>query len=224
MAKTQTKTVRAKASKAPSSKTDLVEVTKVGKTAEETEADKKGFGGQTLVKREKPKPSTAMTPLSAEDLQVVRRVGARLLTNAQIDGSVSITCSKDKVVDLALQHGAQGLVDEFAPADAVESTYAPVIVGIRNAVMTSLRLATQGSVERRDRELTTALKGASVLAQLLEAYDAHRGHGNRRVTVGNVNVESGAQAIVGNVETTPRQEPGTEDSAIEPNKRKPRAT
>jgi hypothetical protein len=224
MAKIETETVKAKASKTPSSKTGLVEVTKVDKTAEVTEAGKKGPSGQTLVKGEEPKPSTAMAPLSAEDLQVLRRAGAKLLTSAQIDGSVSITCSHDKVVDLALQHGAQGLVDEFAPADAVESTYAPVIVGIRNAVMTSLRLATRGSVERRDCELTTAFKGAGVLAQLLEAFDAHRGHGGRRFTVGNVNVESGAQAIVGNVETTPRQEPGTEDSAVNPNKRKPRAT
>ena len=48
-------------------------------------------------------------------------------------------------------------------------------------------------------------------------------HGGRRFTVGKVNVEFGAQAIVGNVETTPRPEPRTEDSTIEPNKRKPRA-
>ena len=89
--------------------------------------------------------------------------------------------------------------------------------------MTSLRLATSGSGERRDVELNTALKGAGVLAQLLEAFDAHRGHGGRRFTVGNVNVEFGARAIVGNVETTPRQGPRTEHSTIEPKKRKPRA-
>jgi hypothetical protein len=217
MAKIERKAVKTEASKAPSSKTDLVEVTKVNKTAEVPEAGKKGPRGQTLARGEEPKPST----LSTEDLQVLRRVGAKMLTGAQIDGSVSIQCSTDKVTDLALQHGARGLVDEFAAADAVESTYAPVIVGIRNAVMTSLRLATLGSVERRDRELTTALKGAGVLAQLLEAFDAHRGHGNRRVTVGNVNVESGAQAIVGNVETRPRKELGAEESAVEPNKREP---
>ena len=134
-----------------------------------------------------------------------------------------ISCLDNKTVDLALKHGAEELVDEFAPSDAVESTLAPVIVGIRNAVMTSLHLATRGSDERRDVEQNAAFKGATVLVQLLEAYDAHRGHGGRRFTVGNVNVESGAQAIVGNVETTPRQEPRTEDPTIEPNKRKPRA-
>ncbi len=147
-----------------------------------------------------------------------------MLATAQLEGSVSISCPDDKTVDLALKHGAQGLIDEFAPADAVESTYAPVIVGIRNAVMTGLHLAAKGSGERRGVELNSALKGARVLAHLLEAFDAHRGQDSRRVTVRNVNVESSAQAIVGNIETTPRQEPRTEDSTIEPIKRKPRAT
>jgi hypothetical protein len=181
-------------SKTPSSKTDLVE------------------------------PSTEMASVvSAEDRQMLRRVGAKMLTSAQIDGSVSISCPNDKAVDLALRNGAQGLVDEFAPADAVESTYALLIVGIRNAVMTSLRLATTGSAERRDVELNAAFKGASGLAALLEAFDARRGHGGRRFTVGNVNVESGAQAVVGNVETTSRRDPRNEDSTIKPNKPKPRA-
>ena len=35
------------------------------------------------------------------------------------------------------------------------------------------------------------------------------GHGDRRFTVGNVNVEFGAEAIVGNVETTTTT--GTQD-------------
>jgi hypothetical protein len=138
---------------------------------------------------------------------------------------VSIGCPDNKALDLALKHGSLGLLDEFAPADAVESTFAPVIVALRNALMTSFRLATEGSPERRDIELNTALKGAGVLADLLQGFDAHRGHGNRRVSVGNVNVESGAQAIVGNIEApTARHEPTTEASAVEPNKGKPRAT
>ena len=223
MAKIQKSTVKAEASRTPSSKTDLMELTKADKTAEVTEVGKKRPRGETPGKGQEPKPSTEMAPVvSGEDRQALRRVGAKLLTSAQINGSVSIS-SPSTAVDLALQHGAQGLVDEFAPADAVESTFAPVIVGIRNAVMNSLRLATKGSDERRDVELNTAFKGAGVLVRLLEAFDAHRGHGGRHVTVGNVNVESGAQAIVGNVETTPRQEPGTENSTIEPNNRKPRA-
>ena len=216
MAKIETKT-----NKTLSSKADLVEVSNFDQTAEVTGVGKKEPSGK---KGQEPKPSTEMaSAVTAEDRQVLRRVGAKMLTSAQIKGTVPISCPDDKTVDLALKHGAQGLVDEFAPSDAVESTLAPVIVGIRNAVMTSLHLATRGSDERRDVEQNAAFKGAAVLVQLVEAYDAHRGHGGRRFTVGNVNVESGAQAIVGNVETTPRQEPRTEDSTIEPNKRKPRA-
>jgi hypothetical protein len=94
------------------------------------------------VKGKEPKRPTELGPVvSAKEHQALRRVGAKMLTSTQIDGSVSISYPKGKAVDFALQHGAQGLVDEFAPADAVESTYATVIVGIRNAVMTSLHLA-----------------------------------------------------------------------------------
>jgi hypothetical protein len=216
MAKTDKNTVKTQASKTRKSKADLIEV---------TEVDQKAPTEETSLKGQAPKPSTEVAPIvSAEDRQMLRRIGAKMLANAQVDGSVSISCRDSKVTDLALKHGSRGLVDEFAPADAVESTLAPVIVGIRNAVMTGLHLATKGSSERRDVELNIALKGAGVLAQLLEAFDAHRGHGSRRVTVGNVNVESGAQAIVGNVETTPRQEPRTEAPTVEPIKRrKPRA-
>lgn len=224
MTKTKKDAVKAEASETSSLKTRPALAIDTDETGEGAEIGKKGSGGQTPVKLQERKPSSELAPaLSADDRQVLRRLGAKMLTGTQINGSVSISCPDNKAIDLALKHGAQGLVDEFAPADAIESTLAPVIVGIRNAVMASLHLATGGSSERRDIELNTALKGAGVLGQLLEAFDAHRGHGGRRFTVGNVNVESGAQAIVaGNVETTPPQAPRAKASTVEPNKRKPR--
>jgi len=214
MADVKSKTTKAEVNKAPSSKPDLAQLTDFDKPADVIEDGKPAKG---------PKPSTEMVPdLSDYDPQELSRVGAEILTQLQIEESVSISYP-DKLVDLALKHGAQRLVDEFAPADAVESTYAPVIVGIRNALMRSLRLAAQGSLERRDVELNTAFKGAAVLNQLLEAFDVHRGHAGRRFTVGKVNVESGTQAIVGNVKTTPRQEPKIEEASAKPKKHKPRA-
>ena len=221
MAKIETKTIKAEAAKTPSSKTEVVELTNSDQTTKVTAVEKRGPSEE---RGQEPTPSSEAAPgVIAEDRQVLRRAGAKMLTSVQINGSVSISCPMDKEVDLALQHGAQGLVEEFAPADAVESTFAPVIVGIRNAVMTHLHLATKASGIRRDIEVNTAFKGAGVLVELLEAFDAHRGHGGRRFTVGNVNVECGGEAIVGNVETTPRQKPRPEDSASEPNRRKPRA-
>jgi hypothetical protein len=217
MANLKSKTIKADVSKTPSSKTDLADATNSDKTAEVTGGEESP-SGETSVRGQEPKPSTEMAPvLSADERQVLCRVGAKMLTSVQIAGTVANSCPDNKAADLALKHGAQGLVDEFAPTDAVESTLAPVIVGIRNAVMTGLRLATKGSVERRDIELQAALKGAGVLADLVERFDSHRGYGRRRVTVGNVNVESGAQAIVGNVEATSSREPET-DSTIEPKK------
>jgi hypothetical protein len=215
MANVKSKTAKAEVSKAPSSKPDLAQLTDFDKPADVAEVGKPVNG---------PKPSTEIVPdLSDYGPQELRRVGPDLITELQLEGSVSISFHDDKLGDLAVKHGVQGLVDEFAPADAVESTYAPVIIGIRNAVMASLCLATKGSAERRDIELNTAFKGAGVLAQLLQAFDVHRRHGGRRFTVGNVNVESGAQAIVGNVEATPRQEPRIEEASAKPNKHKPRA-
>jgi hypothetical protein len=175
-------------------------------------------------KRSAPKPSKKVPlVISPEEWQELNRMGAKALTSMQISRTVAISDSDDEMVDRVLRNGSQVLVDDFEPRDAVESTLVPVIVGIKNAVMTGLGLSTNGFVERRDVEINLALKGAGVLAELLQAFDAHRGHGNRRVTVGNVNVESGAQAIVGNVETTSREEPKAEGSTIEPNKPKTRA-
>ena len=149
-------------------------------------------------------------------------MGAEILTELQIKGSVSISYP-DKLVDLALKHGAQELVDEFAPADAVEFHLRAGDRWHSKCPNDELTLRDTGLVQRRDVELNTAFKGAGVLNQLLEAFDVHHRHGGRRFTVGNVNVEFGAQAIVGNVETTPRQEPRIEEAGAKANKHKPRA-
>ena len=72
-----------------------MEVSNFDQTAEVTGVGKKGPSGE---KGQEPKPSTEMAPvLSAEERQVLRRVGAKMLTSAQIDGSVSISCPNDKV-------------------------------------------------------------------------------------------------------------------------------
>jgi hypothetical protein len=51
----------------------------------------------------------------------------------------------------------------------------------------------------RTEELKNATRAALVVANLLEALDRRRGRGNRTVAVGQVNVATGGQAIVGNV-------------------------
>ena len=48
-----------------------------------------------------------------------------------------------------------------------------------------------------------ATKGAATVADLVKVLDKRRGAKSEKVTVGQVNVEAGGQAIVGNVESAP---------------------
>jgi len=89
---------------------------------------------------------------------------------------------------------------EFAPADATECLLASLCVGLQNAAMTSLEHAAQmDMLPARTEELKNATRAALAVANLLEALDRRRGRGNRTVAVGQVNVATGGQAIVGNV-------------------------
>jgi hypothetical protein len=91
---------------------------------------------------------------------------------------------------------------EFAPADATERLLATLSVGLQNATMQSLaNAANTGVSDVRNEEMRNAIRGAKAVAELLEALDRHRGRGKQSIAVGKVTVESGGQAIVGNVNT-----------------------
>jgi hypothetical protein len=109
---------------------------------------------------------------------------------------------------------------EFAPADATECLLASLCVGLQNAAMTSLEHAAWTDVlPARTEELKNATRAAMAVADLLEALDRRRGRGNRTVAVGQVNVATGGQAIVGNVnsEVTHSTNPeGMEDPNSDP--------
>jgi hypothetical protein len=56
------------------------------------------------------------------------------------------------------------------------------------------------SLEAQKVYLSQAERMMGQFTRHLEALDRHRGKGRTNITVGQVNVESGGQAIVGNVE------------------------
>ena len=102
---------------------------------------------------------------------------------------------------------------EFAPADATERVFATLSVGLHNAVMTSLEHAAGADMlDVRSEELRNATRGAKIVAELLEALDRHRGRGKQSVTVGQVTVETGGQAIVGNVNSEGRRSTEPEET------------
>jgi hypothetical protein len=99
------------------------------------------------------------------------------------------------------------LYQDFQAADPVDSIIARLMVGLSNMTMDALARAGRTKyLEERELEIKNATKGALVCGELAKAYDARRGRGNQTVNVGRVNVETGGQAVVGNVASVPRSQ------------------
>ena len=87
--------------------------------------------------------------------------------------------------------------------DAPESILSLLAVSVTNATLDCLAQAARLPTEQhqlRDLNLRHGLKGASVAADLLKVMKELRGEKPEKVSVGNVNVQAGGQAIVGTVE------------------------
>ena len=80
-----------------------------------------------------------------------------------------------------------------------------VIVGIDIATMDCLARVTLSDLRAREVNLRYAMQGAATLIDLAKLRDARRGLSPQNVSVGNVKVEAGGQAIVGNVQTKGRR-------------------
>ena len=61
------------------------------------------------------------------------------------------------------------------------------------------RAAGTENTDVRQVELRSAMQGTGVVGNLIKLRDGRRGTGHQNVTVGSLKVESGGQAIVGNV-------------------------
>jgi hypothetical protein len=120
--------------------------------------------------------------------------------------------------------GSIALYDGLHPQDALQSVLATLIVGVSNAANDCLSLAARIPPEAildRDVYLRHAFKGAAVVTQLVEAFERVRGNRSGDVSVGNVNVQSGGQAIVGTVQSSQRSEDaGDKNGAASPKDKK----
>ncbi len=112
---------------------------------------------------------------------------------------------------------ALDLYESLAPSDGLEGMLAAQMVGTHLAALECLRLAAvpQQSFAARDMNLKHATKLMALYGQQVGALNKHRGKGQQKVTVKHVHVQSGGQAIVGNVESGSRAEtPATRTAAI----------
>jgi len=107
--------------------------------------------------------------------------------------------------------GAVALYIGLNPQDAIESIRCRLIVGGTNASMGCFVQAALCDQSPRARELNLRLgfQGSKVVDDLIKSLESGRGQGRAKVTVGNVNVEAGGQAIVGNIEPGRKSKPAT---------------
>jgi len=128
---------------------------------------------------------------------------------------------RNSLADNRLAAGAVDLYLQLSPTpdDAIESVLSMLAVSVTSASLDCLTQAAStppDQLERRDINLRHGLKGAAVASELIKALDARRGNSvPRSVTVRDVNVEAGAQAVIGNVET-PRRKPRPKPRGPEP--------
>jgi hypothetical protein len=101
----------------------------------------------------------------------------------------------------ALYVKAIDLFESIGPADGIEGMLGVQMVGTHNATMECLRRAMiyDQSLEARKVYLSQAERLINLYTRHVDALARHRGGGRPNITVGQVNVESGGQAIVGNV-------------------------
>ena len=98
--------------------------------------------------------------------------------------------------------GSFSLYNQLRPQDPAEAMLAALSVEVKNATSDCLMEAarTKGHRAIRDINLKHGFRGALLTAELLDRLERRR-RNNPAVTVGNVNVEAGGRAIVGNVQT-----------------------
>jgi hypothetical protein len=133
---------------------------------------------------------------------------------------------ENREVNELMSDGAVELYRRLAPKDALDEIAAVLAVSVSNASLDCLAQAARVApqhLDHRDLNLKHGLKGAAVAADLIRLLDSRRGQSSKSVSVGNVNVEAGGQAIVGNVGTGPRRnevEPDNKASAFRAKKQK----
>ncbi len=108
------------------------------------------------------------------------------------------------------------LLQQFKPQNELEGILAVQMLGVHEAAMECLRLATLSALTSagRDSNLKHAVKFMGLFTRQLEAFDRLRGKGQQKITVERVNVESGGQAIVGNVHANPERQTRTPDAKV----------
>jgi hypothetical protein len=132
------------------------------------------------------------------------------LIATQLVQSASLPREMDPVSQRMLMNSNIALYKRLNSQDGHESILNRLLVGIGNASMDCCSRAARlgDSPKAADLFLRNAIRGALVAAEVVKTIDQHRGQGQQTVKVGGVYVNSGGQAIVGNVGPNGEEQPG----------------
>ena len=99
-------------------------------------------------------------------------------------------------------------ISDIKPKDTIEAMLAAQMLAIHNATMRNLTRANGLLSSRSYKEIELGAKAFNVANKLartyttqMEALQRYRGKGQQKMVIEHVNVNSGGQAIIGNVET-----------------------
>jgi hypothetical protein len=100
-----------------------------------------------------------------------------------------------------LREDSQQFFRGLESQNTMQDMIATMAVGIFNASMTAISEGSRQDIPLRvrDVDLRHGMRGATVVAQLLKDLHSMQTGGQKRVSVGTVNVAPGGQAVVGNV-------------------------
>ena len=88
----------------------------------------------------------------------------------------------------------------IAPKDQIEGMLAAQMIATHHAAMNCFRIAAKSEmIDNMNIAFNSANKLARTYAMQMEALNRYRGKGQQKITVEHVSINSGGQAIIGNV-------------------------
>jgi hypothetical protein len=147
---------------------------------------------------ELPEAAEPSTPEKAKTINVWNQRDVVML--GQVMAAMAIPTDADEQTQLGMPDSAVARFQDFQAVDSIECIIAGLMCGISDMTMESLARATR-SANPQNTEMFAkiATKGALVVTELAKAFDQHRGRDKQTMSVGQVNVQAGGQAVVGNV-------------------------
>jgi hypothetical protein len=162
-------------------------------------------GGKSLPNR-LPAPARSSAPDKVKKNVTVRNARDALAL-VQVTAALAIPANLGEETTEAVLDGAHALYLDFATADPIDSVLATQICVLHGMTTDAAsRAKWSQTIEQREMESKSAIRGARMVINLTEAYDRRRAR-KQTVKVGQVKVEAGGQAVVGNVTSAPREGP-----------------